>query len=130
MKFKGLIKEGKFLPATPEKYDKYLTFKLEGKGVDLDIKEHKITRTLTQNAFYWLYLGVISDETGHDANELHEIFKRRFLPPRYVSVLGKEYKLPASTSKLDKSEMSEYMMRISAETDVPIPNPEDVGFYK
>ena len=39
--------------------------------------------------------------------------------------MGKEYKLPASTTKLSTKEMSEYMEQICAWCGVEIPNPEN-----
>lgn len=101
----------------------------ENEGRTFRLEMMKTTRTLSQNAFYWLYLSVIERETGNNANDLHELFKRILLPPRYLTVLGKEIKIPASTASLSKSEFSEYMDKICAETNVPIPNPVDAGFY-
>lgn len=79
-------------------------------------------RSDNQNSFYWMYLTVIANETGHTENDLHELFKRIFLPPEYKKILGREIKMPATTTKLDKNEFSEYLDRICAETNVPIPD--------
>lgn len=87
------------------------------------IQEYPDKRTDNQNAFYWLYLRVISDETGDTSNDLHELFKRKFLTPKFITVLGKEIKIPGSTAKLSKADFGEYMERICAECGVPIPDP-------
>lgn len=87
-------------------------------------------RSGQQNRYLWSYYGLISQETGHTEREIHEWAKRMFLPPRYVKIMGKEMKLPASTTLLSKSEMSEYLDRISAATNVPLPNPEDKGYIQ
>jgi hypothetical protein len=71
---------------------------------------------------------VIEKETGNDAQDLHEYFKRVFLPPRFTKVLGKEIKLPASTTGLTKAEFGDYLDKICAETNVPIPDPVLAGF--
>lgn len=96
----------------------------EGKSYRLEKVQGK--RSVNQNSFYWLYLEVISREVGHTPQELHELFKRTLLPPKVLNVLHREFKMPASTTELTKTEMSEYMERICAETNVPIPNPQDL----
>jgi len=45
------------------------------------------------------------------------------LPPEFKTILGVEIKLPASTTKLDKIAFGEYMDKISAMTNIPIPSP-------
>ena len=117
MKFLCKKSNGKF---TIEKDFNGYTSRLKDGLYTIDINE--IKRTTQQNRFYWLYLRIISEETGDDENNLHEYFKRKFLPPRFVSVLGKEIKLPATTTKLTKKEFGDYMERISILTDIPIPN--------
>jgi hypothetical protein len=97
-----------------------------GKKVKIEVIKPK--RSDSQNAYYWLYLGVISQETGDDPNSLHEYFKRAFLPPRFITVMDKEVKIPASTTKLNKSDMAEYLMRIASETGVPLPDRELAGY--
>lgn len=85
-------------------------------------------RSGSQNNFYWAYLKLIEDDTGNDSNTLHEIFKRMFLPPRYVKYKGKEIKLPATTTSLNKSDFGAYLDKICMETNVPLPDPEKAGF--
>lgn len=97
-------------------------------GVYRVIYEEK-TRSLPQNALYWVYLSVIAAETGHDEEELHELFKQKFLPTRFLRTKdGKEYRVPKSTTKLKKHEFGEYLEKICAATNIPIPNPEDAGY--
>src|SRR4030042_2244567 len=91
----------------------------EGKTFRLEMVENK--RSLSQNALYHLFLSVIERETGNNANDLHELFKRTLLPPRLIKVMGKELKIPSSTTTLTKSEFGDYLTRIEAETNVPIP---------
>ena len=35
---------------------------------------------MSQHHLYWMYLDAIAHETGHTPEELHEHFKRKFLP--------------------------------------------------
>lgn len=100
--------------------------KLEGKEISVIIETYKGKRTLDQNALYWHYLTIISSETGHTENELHEIFKRLYLPPQFLKYKGREIKIPGSTAKLNKVQFGEYLDRICADTDVPIPSESSI----
>ena len=101
-----------------------------GKRVTISLPKN--TRSGQQNRFYWLYLQIIERETGNTAYAMHETYKRIFLPPQFltIKIKGKEteIKIPASTTKLSKIDMGDYMERICAETGVPIPDPALAGF--
>lgn len=100
----------------------------EHEGTHLRIEDVKPIRSRSQNNYYWMYLEVVSRETGHTPEELHEWAKRKFLPRRFISVMGQVLPVPASTTALKKHEFTDYLDRICAETNVPLPNPEDAGF--
>jgi hypothetical protein len=100
----------------------------EHEGARVTVEFEKPKRSLTQNAYYWLYLGVIADETGDNADDLHEFLKRKLLPPRFVKVRGEEIKLPSSTTDLDKSAFGQYLDKICALTNVPLPDPQEAGY--
>lgn len=87
------------------------------------------TRTMSQNRLYWLYLGVIERETGQEAKELHEFFKREFLVPKFIKVMGKEIEIYPSTTTMKKLEFSEYLEKICAKTEVPIPDTNAYNAY-
>lgn len=97
-------------------------------GKTLRIEPQVLTRTLNQNSLYHLYLDVIERETGNNHNDLHEFFKREFLPPRIIKVriAGKESerKIPASTTDLNKTDFADYMDKICAMVEIPIPDSE------
>ena len=94
---------------------------LDGKDVRITIDRDIDTRSTQQNRFYWLYLGLIENDTGNNADDLHEYFKRKFLPPRFVKIMGNEIKLPASTTRLDKIQFTDYLEKICSESEIPIP---------
>ena len=128
MRFEGKVQQGKFVFSAPIKWKRYLDG-MEEKTLVFDIDELKNKRSLSQNFYYWTYLGIIENETGNSADDLHEIAKRKFLPPRFVKSLdGKEIRLPGSTTGLSKTEFSEYLHKICAWSGVPLPNPEDAGY--
>jgi hypothetical protein len=123
--------DGKFTLNNPENFQKqiqHLKYKTKPAKIRVQVSRVKKARTTgapgersNMNGYYWLYIGVIADETGDNPNELHEYFKRVYLPPKYVKVLGREVKLPASTTDLTGQEMMHYMMQIEGLTGVPIP---------
>ena len=119
MRFLAKVEKGKLEFWQPKVFSDYIS-SLKGE-IDIIVEKHQDIRTRRQNSFYWLYLSIIEQETGENANDLHEYFKRIFLPPRFIVVRGKEIKLPATTTKLSKKQMSDYLEKICAETGVPIP---------
>lgn len=97
-------------------------------GAWLRITHEQPKRSRSQNSFYWVYLQAIEQETGNNASDLHEHFKRTLLPPVFKTVLGKEFKIPASTTDLTKVQFGEYLDKIAALTGVPVPDPQAAGF--
>lgn len=92
----------------------------------LIFEEWKEDRSSRQNRYYWAYLTIISQETGDTINDLHEYFKRKHLQPRFITAMGKEIKIPASTTKLTKEEFGKYIDSIELECGVIAPNPDDL----
>lgn len=92
------------------------------------LESTKPKRSMSQNALYWLYLEIISNETGNYPEDLHEFFKRKFLPRKIVKIQGKnktfDLEKIKSTTKLDKTEFGEYLKKIESLTGVPIPDTE------
>lgn len=43
------------------------------------IKEHKVNRSLAQNALMWKWLGLIGPDLGYTKDEAHEVYKEKFL---------------------------------------------------
>src|SRR3990167_4067664 len=83
--------------------------KFNGCSGVLQIKRKWNKRSLSQNALYWLWLGVASKDIGHTENELHTIFKGLFAPKKEIKMGTKSYMIPKSTTDLSKGEMVSYM---------------------
>ena len=65
-------------------------------------------RSIQQNKYLWgVVYGMVSEETGHSDEEIHEIFKVLFLS-KYVEIAGKEMRITRSTTELDTKEFDEY----------------------
>lgn len=106
-------------------YKRFIQHLKENDGKEFRIEQLVRTRSLSQNNLYWMYLEIIERETGNNANDLHEYFRRVLLSPKMLKVMGKEIKVPKSTTELKKNEFSDYMEKICAETGVPIPDTEN-----
>lgn len=109
---------------TPYNRARFNDYLKENEGKVFRIEKEVNTRTLSQNKLYWKFLEIIEMETGNNANDMHEYFRRTLLAPKFIKVMGKEIKIPKSTTELNKAEFGEYMDKISAETEVAIPDTE------
>ncbi|HPQ42909.1 MAG TPA: hypothetical protein PKZ42_01680 [Syntrophales bacterium] len=130
--FYGTINNGKLTLDNRNIFEMYLG---SSKGrVKITLEQFKKVRSTgkdgerNMNGYYWLYLNVISQETGDHPNNLHEYFKRKLLPPSIVIILAREVKLPATTTKLSGNEMWDYMVKIEELTGIPIPpHPDELS---
>ena len=122
-------KEGAMTWGTVFNHQRFRQCLRENEGKEFRIEPLISTRSMSQNALYHLYLDVICRETGNDHNNLHEYLKRELLPPKFIKVkIGDkevERKIPASTTELTKTDFGNYMDKISALTNVEIPNTEN-----
>lgn len=123
-KFNLKIKEGKISFSSDYHKALFNEFLKEHEGKILDVSLFIPIRTNQQNRFYWNYLAIIETETGNNASDMHEFFKRKLLPPKWIKVMDEDIKIPSSTTELSKIEFGEYMDKISALTGVAVPDPE------
>ena len=110
----------------------YLLSNEDWKGEYLvSIEKARGKRSLNQNAYlFGVVYRTVAEHTGNTVDEIHEVFKRMFLPPKFIMYNGKEVKLPSSTTDLNKAEFGVYVDRIIAEAGtmgVSIPEPTKLG---
>lgn len=131
--------------------------KLQKKEVVIEIREIKKKRTLDQNGLYWLWLTVVEKESGYTREELHCLFKAKFLRkdvpknliipktmerinelagnfeyydylPNIIDVISK------STTELDTKEFAKYLTEIqdfgSQNFKVELKTLKDIDFDK
>lgn len=100
-----------------------------GKRLDVSITLHRERRSIPQNSLYWMWVGLISDETGNNANDLHEAFKAMFLGSKTVEIAGITHEIPLSTTSLDTAGFTHFLERLEAwatsELGIVLPHPED-----
>lgn len=103
---------------------------LDGKEFVLSIDERKPKRSERQNAYLWLYIGLIADETGYTKDEVHSLMKGKFLTREIKEVMGQKVRITKSTTDLTKSEFSDYIQEIEAFTGIQSPNTDEFFGYE
>jgi hypothetical protein len=96
---------------------------------EVTVRPYRKSRSLEQNALLWAWYAVVAQETGHTAEEIHEVCKLKFLPPVFVDVAGEVHEVRRTTTKLKVDDMTAYLNAVHAwavgELGVLLPLPED-----
>ncbi len=117
----------------PEMWGKFLSNFNEEDILDIRVTRWKENRSEKQNGYYWaVVVKMISEHTGFDMDETHEVLKRKFLG--YIKEYkGERFWFVKSTTALKTDEFSEYVenCRRFAATDlqVVIPDPYGDNYY-
>ena len=95
---------------------------------ELIIRKQKKHRSLQQNAYYWgVVLKILSIETGHTDEEVHQHMKWRFLRKK-----GGKLETVRSTTDLSTVEMENYLADIrmfsAQDLNIQIPEPNEVDY--
>jgi hypothetical protein len=102
-------------------------------AVQITVERKFATRSTVQNAWYWAcVVGLVADHTGYTPDEIHEIYKAKFIPKAMAIADGNgeivgEVVLGGSTTRMDTVEFSDFCERIrewAATLGVVIPDPE------
>ena len=130
-KHKAFVKNGKITFQNREQFDKDLSNN-EGKNVYITIREQKNRRSLNLNSYYWaVVVRLVSNETGYDKEEAHEILKSMFLRTKY-QIKGIWVDGMKSTTKLSNQEMNDYIEEVkrfaSSSLGLYIPDPNEVEY--
>ena len=128
-KHQAFIKNGKVTFQDRKKFDNQL-LNYEDKAVIITVREQKKRRSLNLNAYYWsVVVKLLSDNTGYDKDEMHEVLKSMFLRTRY-KLNGVWLDSTKSTTKLNNKEMIEFIDEVkrfaSKELGCFIPDPNEV----
>lgn len=94
----------------------------------VDIKKFVKSRSRAQNRTYWSWLNVLADHTGYDAEELHEVFKMKFLGSKEKIIMGEKVRITNSTTDLTTKEFSDYLGKVeivARSLNVSLPYPDD-----
>jgi hypothetical protein len=88
--------------------------KWEGLRVRVTVEQEAETRRQQANRFYWgVVLKLMAEESGHTADELHELGKLRHNSKVVVDPFtGEETKIAQSTAKLSVADFGVYLERV------------------
>jgi ADP-heptose:LPS heptosyltransferase len=115
--------------AHKEMYTRWLS-QWNDKEIRIEVSTKKEPRSAQQNRYYWgVYLPLIADETGHSVEELHALFKGKFLTESIKEILGEKTRITKSSTELSKGEFCEYLANISTLTQVELPDTSHVLGY-
>lgn len=113
-----------FILTSKERYhDDIQRFK-DGEEVYLYISTQQPTRSQKQNALYWgAYLPLISEKTGYTTNQLHALFKKKYLSYLFeeADIMGERVMIEPTTTQLTVKEFTQYLRDIEADTEILIP---------
>ncbi len=76
----------------------------------IDIK--KPNRTEKQNSLYWSILDYVYEQTWIDKDELHLLFKQKFLNKPILTCFW-DINITQSTKELDKEEFNNFIMQVT-----------------
>jgi hypothetical protein len=129
--FRGYVEKGRLQLEHRDKLDEYIPT-LEGKRVEMTIKAESESRSVQQNRYYWgVIVKMLSDYTGHDQGEMHEILKYKFNPIN-IEIDGKEITVGGTTRDLTTTQFKDYNDRIKmwaiTALNVTIPNVGEVDY--
>lgn len=105
----------------------------EKQPIELLFRKWSDTRTRSQNALYRVWCRFIGDTTGRDEDDVHDLLRYKFLGNEPVNIAGETIWRLRSTTKLEKPEMSEYMLQIevwATELGIQLPMPADNEYMK
>lgn len=116
--FRGTVEHGRLKLDLREKF-KVLIESLEGKKIEIVLKERSAARSNDANRYYWkVVVAMIGDHLGYEAHEAHDVLKKHFNV--------------TSTSKMSTKEFQDYITRVvrwgATELSLNIPEPNSVEF--
>jgi hypothetical protein len=105
----------------------------------VEIKAYRKNRSTAQNRTMWMWLNAMAPDFGYSADDLHEVFKQKFLglEEKVISVskngkvLREALCRPKSTASLTVGEFSDYLRKIEATAvtmGLTLPYPDDFKY--
>lgn len=112
--------------------------KLLFRPVHISISARHSARTLPKNKYLWdVVYPTIARDTGHTVEDLHEIFKTKFLPigkvlwNKATGQFVEAATIGGSTAELSPIEFAEYIEKIcamAAQIGIYVPKPNEVEY--
>ena len=121
------VVNGKLIQNNQELFNKFIKKFEDDTELEFIIREVKDTRSLKLNRTYWLYLTMIEEHTGINKDDIHDLFKDKYLATM-KRILHQNILTHTSTSNLNNKEFCEYLEKIkqfcSEDLNLVLPDPE------
>ncbi len=136
----GRLQKGRLFIRNRRVFDQQVAQLKESWELEIVVQRLRATRSTNQNRWYWSQVvGLVSQYTGATPDDIHGIYKAKFLP-RVITVpnirtgeVVAEFTLGGSTRTMNTAEFSAYCEHIrewSADTlGVIIPDPEPMDAF-
>jgi len=100
---------------------------LDGTPFEITIKKYRKPRSDSQHGYYRVLLSIVSEETGYDTDELHDMFRTK--AGMWKQVHGVEVlKSTKEMSVIEMGELIETVLRVAAQDlEINLPAPKDVA---
>ena len=94
----------------------------------VEVKPHKRSRSAAQDRLYWMWEHVLADYIGYDEQELHLMFRERWLGYEPVIIRGVPVHTFKSTTELTVRQFTDYLNRVARLAyylNVVLPQPDE-----
>ena len=131
-KFKGMVKDGQFIPDRPKVYIPYLRA-FDGKRVEVTVKIPEVNKTNSQlRYFHGVVCKYISADTGYTLDETKGLLKGHFLTKYITGPTGKEVPYVPSLADMKKMEMCKFIddciSLAAGHWHIVVPSPDEVDY--
>ena len=136
----GRAKGGRLHIRDRPAFDRQIAQLKETWELEITVRRLRATRSPNQNRWYWSQVvGLVAQYTGSTPDEIHDIYKAKFLP-RIVSLpnirtgeIVAEFTVGGSTRKMNTKEFADYCEAIrewaTDQLGVIIPDPEPLEAF-
>ena len=97
----------------------------------ISLKEDIMNRSQRQSKLYFMWVGILAEETGYTKDAMHDILRDKFLGYRTVKTKDKVIEVLRSTTELSVTDMKDYLTEIdmfATEFGMMLPRPEDLYY--
>lgn len=127
-----LLEGGEIAYASP-RFVKGMLQQYDPCPITVVFERKKHSRSREQLGYLWgVVYPLIAEHTGHSTEDLHEVFKAKYLHHRVIW-RGADMLLPGSTSVLTANEMAEFITNViqeANELEIEIPPPDPLYQFR
>lgn len=104
----------------------------DDKTYNVDIALRREQRSISQNRLYWMWVGIMADETGNSKDVIHTYCSKEFLGVNSGVINGKHIETLISTTTLNTERFTKFLEQVeifaNTELSIILPHPDDALF--